>query len=373
MLRRTDLEQREKQALAPYAVKNAESRGREHPEAEDPFRTAFQRDRDRVIHSKAFRRLKGKTQVFVAHYGDHYRSRLAHSMEVAQLSRDIARTLNLNEDLAETIGLAHDLGHTPFGHSGQDEMHELMQAYGERFEHNEQSRRVVEILEEKSPKYPGLNLSFEVRDGMIKHRTTYDAPLAPDHFMPSLEGQLVNLADEIAYQNHDIDDGLRAGIFKIEALDGLKIWQEAKKTVDQALPLGFRIGAMISSLIGLMIGDLVAETETRVKRAGVTSVTQVCALHEPVCDFSPAMAQKTRELKTWLYKNFYLSPGVAEYNQKGKQVIRTLFEHFMKHPEAMTEKPQARLAHDPLHLVVKDYISGMTDNFALELYENFLK
>ncbi|MFH1012856.1 MAG: dNTP triphosphohydrolase, partial [Candidatus Peregrinibacteria bacterium] len=228
---REQIEAREKEILAPYAAFSVDSRGREHPESEDPYRTCFQRDRDRVIHSKAFRRLRGKTQVLVAGFGDHYRSRLAHSMEVAQIARAICRSLGLNEDLAEAVSLAHDLGHAPFGHAGQDEMNAILQEYGSRFEHNEQSRRIVELLEHKSPDYPGLNLSFEVRDGLIKHRTFYDNPPVTDTLMPSLEAQVANAADEIAYLNHDIDDGLRSGVLTLEAFDGLKLWESAKANV----------------------------------------------------------------------------------------------------------------------------------------------
>ena len=275
ILKREAIEEREKKTLASYAVKSAESRGRTHPEPEDPYRACFQRDRDRVIHCKAFRRLKGKTQVFVAHYGDHYRSRLAHSMEVAQLSRDLARTLNLNEDLAETIGLAHDLGHTPFGHAGQDAMNDMMKEYGRGFEHNEQSRRVVEFLESKKPDYRGLNLSFEVLDGLIKHRTTYDQPTAPDTLMPSLEAQIVNLADEIAYQNHDIDDGLRSGILSFADFEDLAIWKRLKSEVDQQLALPYLIPAMISGLITLMVNDLIENTERWLRENGIETVDQI--------------------------------------------------------------------------------------------------
>ncbi|QQR83354.1 dNTP triphosphohydrolase [Candidatus Peregrinibacteria bacterium] len=259
LIKRAEIEKREAQYLAPHAVKSSESRGREYAEQEDEFRTCFQRDRDRIIHSKAFRRLRGKTQVFIAGYGDHYRSRLAHSMEVAQLSRDIARALGLNEDLAETIALAHDLGHTPFGHAGQDALHELMLPYGERFEHNEQSRRIVEFLEEKKVDYRGLNVTFEVKDGLLKHRTTYDQPLITDTLMPSLEAQVVNLADEIAYQNHDIDDVFRSGILTLGDFEPLAIWQRAKQTVDLTLSEPYLIRAMVSSLIQWMVNDLIQE------------------------------------------------------------------------------------------------------------------
>ncbi|MFH0820385.1 MAG: dNTP triphosphohydrolase, partial [Candidatus Peregrinibacteria bacterium] len=285
---REQVEQREKQTLAPYAAFAVESRGRQYSEPEDPYRTCFQRDRDRIIHSKTFRRLKGKTQVFVAHYGDHYRSRLAHSMEVAQLSRDIARMLNLNEDLAEAIGLAHDLGHTPFGHAGQDEMDALLKEFGDRFEHNEQSRRIVEFFEEKKPDYPGLNLSFEVLDGLIKHRTTYDLPKITDTLMPSIEAQLVNVADEIAYMNHDIDDGLRSQILKVKDLQKLALWQHAEKRVRQ-MPFGLWVTAITSSFIMLMVNDLAENTHQLISKQGIQRLEDVYKTPEPLSAFSPSM------------------------------------------------------------------------------------
>lgn len=369
LLKREDIEEREKQLLVSYAVKCSESRGRKASESEDPFRTCFQRDRDRVIHSKAFRRLKGKTQVFVAHYGDHYRSRLAHSMEVAQLSRDIARMLNLNEDLAETIGLAHDLGHTPFGHAGQDAMNEMMQEYGKGFEHNEQSRRVVEFLEVKKPTYRGLNLSFEVTDGLIKHRTTYDRPTSEDTLMPSLEAQIVNRADEIAYMNHDIDDVLRSGILKFEDFEGLSIWKRAKQSVDLSLDQPFLSSAMISALIRTMVEDLADHTLELVDKAGVKTVDDIYETADDLALFSYEIQAETDELKSFLHERFYTSPWVAEYNEKGKEVIRVLFKKMMEDSSLLPKKQQENPHNEEQYLLVKDYIAGMTDGFALSLYD----
>lgn len=362
-------EQREKQTLASYAAFSADSRGRAYAEPEDPYRTCFQRDRDRIIHSKAFRRLKGKTQVFVAHYGDHYRSRLDHSMEVAQLSRDVARMLNLNEDLAEAIGLAHDLGHTPFGHAGEEAMNQLLKPFGDRFEHNEQSRRIVDYFEEKKPDHPGLNLSFEVRDGLMKHRTTYDRPVATDTLMPSLEAQIVNIADEIAYSNHDIDDGLRAKILKIEDLKTLALWQAAERHVDPDQPFDLWVMAMISSLITLMVNDLAEETHRRIMAQGIKTIDQIYNTPEPLAGFSSEMAVGMEKLKAFLFKNFYQSPGVSSYNAEGKTVIHFLFTRLMADPKLLPEKFQERLKIEKPYLVVKDYIAGMTDKFALDLYQ----
>lgn len=370
ILTREQIEAREVESLAPYSLKCSESRGRTHAEPEDPFRSCFQRDRDRVIHSKAFRRLKGKTQVFVAHYGDHYRSRLDHSMEVAQFSRDIARTLNLNEDLAEAIGLAHDLGHTPFGHAGQDEMNLLMKEYGDGFEHNEQSRRVVEFLEKKKPAYRGLNLSFEVMDGLIKHRTAYDHPNAPDNLMPSLEAQVVNIADEIAYQNHDIDDGLRSGILTLEQLDRLAIWKRVKEKVDPTLNDPYLIPAMISGLISLMVDDLTGNTDRLIGKYKIQTVDQIYKTRHPLSGFSSQIQRESNDLKTFLYKNFYQSPGVAEYNKQGKQVIRFLFIAMMRDNTLLPKKIRQNPYEEKMHVMVKDYIVGMTDQFALDLYQS---
>lgn len=373
LLKREEIEEREKRELAPYAVKSAESRGREFKEPEDPYRTCFQRDRDRVIHSKTFRRLKGKTQVFVAHYGDHYRSRLTHTMEVAQLSRDMARMLNLNEDLAETIALAHDLGHTPFGHAGQETMNELMGEYGKGFEHNEQSRRIVEFLEEKSPDYRGINLTFEVRDGLIKHRTSFDQPVSLDIHMPSLEAQIVNVADEIAYLNHDIDDGLRAGILKMEDLDNLAIWQKAKEKSGETPSSPFFISAMISSLIGLMVNDLAENTNRLIEDTNIHGLDDVYKTSKPLSAFSDGFSKDCSELKAFLYKNFYQSSGVAEYNIKGQNIIRPLFKKLMNNFELLPVKIRQNPHGEETHILVKDYIAGMTDQFALDLYEELSK
>jgi len=369
LLKREQIEKQEEKMLAPYAVRSISSQGREYKENEDAYRTCFQRDRDRVIHSKAFRRLKGKTQVFIAHYGDHYRSRLTHTMEVAQLSRDLARMLGLNEDLAETIALAHDLGHTPFGHAGQDTMNELMRDYGQGFEHNEQSRRVVEFLEEKSTDYRGLNLTFEVRDGLIKHRTPFDQPVALDVHMPSLEAQIVNVADEIAYLNHDIDDGLRAGILKREELNRLAIWKKVQANVDQTLPPPFLISAMISCLIGLMIGDLAHNTDQLIEASGVDDSDSVCNHPKSLAGFSNDFKKECDELKDFLYERFYRSNGVADYNIKGQNVIRFLFKKLMANFQLLPEKIRKNPHGEETHVLVKDYIAGMTDQFALDLYD----
>ncbi len=368
LLSRTQIEEREKATLASYAVLSSVSEGREYPEDEGAKRTCFQRDRDRVIHSKAFRRLKGKTQVFVAHYGDHYRSRLTHSMEVAQISRDLARTLNLNEDLAETIALAHDLGHTPFGHAGQDTMSELMKEFGQGFEHNEQSRRVVELLETKKPNYPGLNLTFEVRDGLIKHRTPFDHPKALDVKMPSLEAQIVNIADEIAYLCHDVDDGLRAGILELADIEHLSICKKALDSIDGSIDRDFLIPAMISRMMRLLISDLENQANDNLEAFGIITAKQVVDSAKPAASFSEPIREDAAKLKAFLYDYFYRSVGVAEYNMKGQEVIRTLFSCFMRDFKLLPEAIRLNPHDSESHILVKDYIAGMTDQFALDLY-----
>jgi dGTPase len=367
ILKRSDIERREKETLAPYAALSAESRGREFPEAEDPFRTAFQRDRDRIIHSKAFRRLQGKTQVFVAHYGDHYRSRLAHSMEVAQLSRDMARNLGLNEDLAEAVALAHDLGHTPFGHAGQETLDLLMREHGLSFEHNEQSRRIVTRLEQKNPGFPGLNLTFELRDGLMKHRDPSDPIPENGTARPSLESQLVDVADKIAYLNHDIDDGIRARILSTDELNTLPIWKQARETAKGDLPFPLFVSAMISRLITLMVNDLMENTDRLLKKHKIRSLTQVNATPEALVAFSDAFAVECRALKAFLFERFYNSPGIVEYNKRGQEAIRFLFYELQKKPSLIPEKFSA--SGEGILIQVKDHIASMTDDYAMDLYD----
>lgn len=370
IIKREDLEGQELELLAPYAVKSSESKGRSFSEKEDPYRTCFQRDRDRIIHCKAFRRLNGKTQVFIAGYGDHYRSRLTHSMEVAQFGRDIARMLDLNQDLAEAIGLAHDLGHTPFGHAGQEAMNELMEQYDSRFEHNEQSFRVVHELEQKSDAYKGLNLSFEILDGLLKHRTRYDRPKAFDHLMPSLEAQIVNIADEIAYQSHDIDDGLRSGILTSDGLMHLEIWKYAHADKPPSKVPEVQQYQLVTSVMSLLVNDLAATTNKAVKEAGIKSVKDIYAHADQLAQFSDKVTRMGAELKDYLYDHFYNAKEVMRYNDQGKEVISAMFKALYEKPELLPEKHQARLEQEEKHMVVMDYVAGMTDSFAIKLFEN---
>jgi dGTPase len=316
------------------------SRGRRHEEATDVAdkegRTCFQKDRDRIIHCKAFRRLKDKTQVFVTHHDDHARNRLSHTIEVAQIARDMARMLELNEDLVEAIALAHDLGHTPFGHAGEAALNECLQEHGLHFEHNEQSQRIVEELEHVYPDFPGLNLSIEVLEGLMKHKTSWDSPEGGEEIKPSLEAQVVNLADEIAYQNHDVDDGLRAGLFGEEDLEELGIWrmakEEAEKKYGEIEGPRIRVARIVSKMIGLMIHDVFEET----KREGLVR-------------FSPEMARANLELKDFLAKRLYFSEEVLKHSRRGQRIVKALFGYYEKEFGAAG---------------ARDFIAGMTDHFA---------
>lgn len=365
---RKDLEKQEESLLAPYAVKNSQSRGRAYLEQKDPFRLDFQRDRDRIIHAKSFRRLKGKTQVFVSHYGDHYRSRLSHTLEMSQISRDVSRNLALNEDLAECIALAHDLGHTPFGHAGEEALNDVMQRFGKKFEHNAQSRRIVEKLEKNYSDFDGLNLTFEVRDGLIKHRSAYDKGNNADLTQnASLEAQVVNLSDEIAYQNHDLDDGLRSGIFKSEDLDKLELWQEAKSYVDSNLPEDLWINRTISRLINLMVLNLYEGTLNKMAQYNPTSLEDVVSAPEQFVCFTSDFEQKNNFLRQFLYLNFYKTKTVMEQSNKGKETLKKLFFAYHKTPDLLPDEFLQRLKIESLEDVIKDYIAGMTDSFALNL------
>jgi dGTPase len=364
--KRKDIEKQESEILAGYAVKSSESRGREHPEKEAPDRTCFQRDRDRIMYSKSYLRLRGKTQVVLASHGDHFRTRMDHTQYVASASRSIAQSLGLNQDLAEAIALAHDLGHTCFGHEGESALNEMMKKYGSRFEHNEQSLWIVEKLEKKSKNYDGLNLTFEVRDGIDKHRTIYDSPQSRNNLMPSLEAQIVNIADEIAYNFHDLDDGLRAEVFSENDLRDLKIWRTAKQSLEEGdsdLPMNIR-----SKIMEMMIEDLINMTEMNIRKNKIHSVKDVYKYPKQLAHFSEPMRKKIDEMKTFLFENFYKSNDVRNYNKQGRKIITFLFEKFYNKSGLMPDEFKSRLKSEEKHIVVKDYIAGMTDGFAISLY-----
>lgn len=376
MLSRQGWEKIESVNLAPYAVKSAESRGRVHPEQEHPYRSIFQRDRDRIIHSTAFRRLEYKTQVFVYHEGDYYRTRLTHTIEVAQISRSIARALRLNEDLCEAIALAHDLGHTPFGHTGENVLNELMAACG-GFEHNRHGLRVVDKLERRYPGFPGLNLSYEVREGIVKHATSYDKPSASDlepGRPPTLEAQAVNIADEIAYNCHDLDDGLTARLLGEEDLGRVALWEEARGGAEeQVSDRERRKYQFIRSIINLQVSDLVHESSRRLEGAGIKSPRGLGGGDESLISFSVEMAAKNDELKKFLFKNMYSHYRVVRMLYKAERFIKQLFEIYLQRPEQLPPRVQERMKDEKPEVVVCDYIAGMTDKFALDEYKKLFE
>ncbi|MCD5397423.1 deoxyguanosinetriphosphate triphosphohydrolase [candidate division NPL-UPA2 bacterium] len=378
MLARIEMERQERELLASYAMRSEESRGRTHPEEEHDYRSIFQRDRDRIIHSTAFRRLEYKTQVFVNHEGDYYRTRLTHTVEVAQIARSIARNLRLNEDLTEAIALAHDLGHTPFGHSGEEALRELMEDEG-GFEHNRQGLRVVEQLERRNPHFPGLNLSWEVREGIIKHTTSYDRPF-PSEFeadkLPTLEAQIVNLADEIAYNNHDLDDGLMAEMISEEALEKVSLWDEIYREIRKKFPHSDRERRKyqtIRALINLQVTDLITETEKRLEQAQVGSVGEVRETSSCLVSFSPRMIRKNEELKQFLLGHLYHHYRVVRMTGKAHRFIRELFKTYLDHPRQLPPNTQEKFKEDLPARVICDYIAGMTDRFALDEYSKLFQ
>jgi dGTPase len=372
---REELEQVEQQVLAPYAQFSAHSRGRRYREAPPEWRTQYQRDRDRVIHSRAFRRLEYKTQVFLNGTGDHLRTRLTHSMEVAAISRNIARALRLNEDLTETIALAHDLGHSPFGHRGESGLNKLMKGHG-GFEHNRQSLRVVEELEQKYPAFPGLNLTWEVREGLAKHQTAYDHPGRGKGFAarnPSLEAQIANLADEITYYSHDLDDGLDAGLLSERELRRhVELWRHASREVKAAVgaaPDESRRYFTIRCIIDLQVRDVVETTEQRLRRSGVQSADAVRQLARPLVQYSPERRRQNLELRKYLYRNLYFNPQVHEPNMRAVRMLEHLFRHYVEHPRELGALSRKRIKHDGLHRAVCDYLAGMTDRYAMLDYQ----
>jgi len=350
-------------SLSTYAVPHAGNLGREYKEAEDDTRFQFQRDRDRIIHTQAFRRLKGKTQVFVAGCGDHFRTRLTHTMEVAQISRDMARTLGLNEDLAECIALAHDLGHTPFGHAGENAMREEMKRSNETFEHNLQSLRVVTLLEEHKKKYPGLNLNREVLEGLMKHRTSFDEEHGQDlPRNPSLEAQVVNLADEIAYTAHDTDDGLRSEILHFTDFADSSLFQEAALISEKN---GTEVRG---SIIHLLVIDAYHDTELRLRANSINSLNDVYESEVPLCAFSYEMTKRLSDLRGILEEKFYASADVLKHSNKGRQIIHELFRSYEENPPEKVRELKGR-TKSSLSEAIKDYIAGMTDQYALLRFE----
>ncbi len=374
MLTRKEIEGIEFKTFAPYAMKSRDSKGRIHKEEEHPYRTCYQRDRDRVIHSTAFRRLEYKTQVFVNHEGDYYRTRLTHTLEVAQIAVSIARTLGLNADLTEAIALAHDIGHPPFGHTGEQELHELMKGHG-GFDHNIQGLRVVDLLEERYPSFSGLNLTWEVREGINKHSTPYDrsnrlAQLDPEK-SPALEAQIVDLSDEIAYDNHDLDDGLASGLISEDDLRSIPLWKDADDKLAGANPGikgQIKRYQIIRSLINTEVTDLVTESEKRIDALGIRSFEDVRLHRERTITFSAGLLEKRKPLKQFLYDNLYMNHRVVKMADKSRRFVRELFNVYISNTEQLPPSYKHRIEAEGTHRAVCDYIAGMTDRYALDEY-----
>jgi len=375
MLNQKQIKEFEDKFLAPYAMKSYNTRGRIYPETEHPYRSVYQRDRDRIIHSAAFRRLEYKTQVFVNHEGDYYRTRLTHTLEVSQIARTIASALRLNVDLTEAISLAHDLGHTPFGHSGEEALNELMAKFG-GFNHNLQGLRVVDYLEDRYPDFPGLNLTWEVREGIVKHSSAFDSggkvkELLPNE-MPTMETQVVDIADEIAYDNHDLDDGLTSGLISESDLEGLAIWKEVNKAVSRRrlkIEPSKRKYLMIRSLINLQVTDLIGETEKNITKLKLKSSSQVKKLPKKIVFFSKDMVSLRRPLREFLINKLYQHYRVMRMSAKAKRFIKELFRVYTEKPEQLPAEMQKKILKDGAWRVVCDYIAGMTDRYALDEYK----
>jgi dGTPase len=374
---RETLEDEERERLGPWAVKSADSLGRGFEESEHPYRTCFQRDRDRIVHSRAFRRLEYKTQVFVHHEGDHLRNRLTHTLEAAQITRTIARALRLNEELAEAVVLAHDLGHTPFGHAGERVLSELMKEHGD-FDHNRQSLRIVDLLEERNPAFRGLNLSSETREGILKHGCdwAHPVPLPSLGAQPTLEAQVADHADEIAYTNHDLDDGLRSGLLALDALDDLALWREVRSATLARFPdANERIAhaKTISALIDHLVTDLIEASVARLEDLMPGSADSVRSHSGRLMGFHSETAEQLRDLKAFLYENLYHHPRVLERSDQAGPVIGDLFHHLRAHIDALPDHIRALCELDGEERAIADYVAGMTDRFALQEHQHLLE
>lgn len=366
---RQKLEELEDFTLAPYGIRSKDSKGREHPEDERGYRMAFQRDRDRVLHTTAFRRLKHKTQVFIVTEGDYYRTRLTHTLEVSQIGRTIARALGANEDLVESICLAHDLGHPPFGHAGEHALSALMSEYG-GFDHNKQSFRIVTKLACRYPDFPGLNLTWEVREGIVKHETEYDISAA-EGFDPDkrghLEAQIANIADELAYTAHDLDDGLRSELISPGQLEGIALWDWLCESI------GWRDGTLseltrhrlIRRLIGMEVTDAVETSSKRLDKSGVSSVEELQLLTNNIVSFSTELTDLNRQIKDFLYQFLYRHPRVYRMQMNAERILSALFDSYAKYPEILPQEVQSKIKDGKFHRMICDYIAGMTDRFAM--------
>jgi len=372
-IKREKREEQEDYCLAPYGIRSRDSKGRTYPDTKPIYRTAFQRDRDRILHTTAFRRLEYKTQVFLNTEGDYYRTRLTHTLEVAQIGRTLARALGANEDLEEAICLAHDLGHSPFGHSGEMILNKLMKGQG-GFDHNKQSLRIVTKLENRFEDFPGLNLTWETLEGIVKHETEYDISDAEDYdpkLRGHLEAQIANAADELAFSAHDLDDGLRSGLITPDMLKDLALWNILIKSVDwkdgQLKELDRN--RIIRRMIGLEVEDCIESTDQAIQKSGVSSVKELQMLPYNVVRFSEQMQENNRELKDFLFKNLYKNHRVIRMQVKAERIISELFSAYQKDPMMLPEHIQSGIEQKGLERSICDYLAGMTDRYAIDEYE----
>ncbi len=367
--------------LAAYAVHVENSRGRRFTEPPHPYRNDFQRDRDRVIHARAFRRLEAKTQVFTRRYSDHFRNRLTHTLEVSQVSRTIAGALDLNVDLAEALALVHDIGHPPFGHAGEKALDAAMREHGLFFDHNLHALRIVEDFEQRYAAFRGLNLTFEVREGIIKHSHDYDAKQYPElaeyllDQRPPLEAQLIDLTDEIAYNTADLDDGYEAHLLSLEEIrEGIPAFERFYREVEQIYPTApdkLKFNETLKRILNRFVGDLITNTRTRLQQAKIQTLDDVRNHSERLAAFSPTVEAERKQSKDFLYENLYYSPSLAEEKEDAERIVGELFTFWMDHPEALPHNYRSKVEkkEDSLPRVICDYIAGMTDNFIFEQYE----
>src|SRR6202165_333150 len=368
--------------LASYALRPEESYGRRCPEPSHPYRNDFQRDRDRVIHARAFRRLENKTQVFTRRYSDHFRNRLTHTIEVSQISRTIACELQLNEDMVETLDLVHDICNPPFGHAGERALDSAMRGYGDCFDHNLHALRTVEQVEQRYADFSGLNLTFEVREGIIKHSHDYsekEFPQLAEYLLdqrPPLEAQLIDFTDEIAYSTADLDDGLEARILTLEQIrEGVPSFGHLFEEINLIYPNSppkLKFNETLKRVLDRLVSDLIVNTRSLIAGAGVESVDAVRRRPERLVAFSDEVEQERRQTKAFLYQNLYFSPALDADHQKAEQVISELFEFFMKLPGELPPSYQEKMLHEPLHRIVCDYLAGMTDNYIQQQHHHFL-
>jgi len=361
--------------LAPWAQRSEDSRGRRYAQPEHAYRSDYQRDRDRIIHSRAFRRLEYKTQVFVNHEGDHYRTRLTHSIEVNQIGRTVARALSLNEDLVESLALSHDLGHTPFGHLGEDVLRELLRDAG-GFNHNRQTLRIVEHLEERYPDFPGLNLSWEVREGIAKHSGAIDVSAAPEFaeyepdLQPPLEAQMIDLVDEIAYNHHDIDDGLDSGLLDLDRLaESVPLFGEPFGQARRGLPSGNPrqvYGIALRTMIDALVSDLIDTTRRNVADSRVGSIADVRGMGRPLVGLSPEIAARNAQLKSYLHQNLYQHHRIERMKDKSRRILEALYQRYFENPRLLPDDTALRVEKDGLERTIADYIAGMTDRYAIQ-------